>query len=434
MGRGSTFHFTARFALADAESRPRRRRPVALGGTPVLVVDDNATNRRILADMLSNWKMKTKTVAGAHEAIDALRQAHQSGQPYRLILSDVHMPEVNGFTLVEWIRGDQQLAHTTVIMLTSGERPGDSERRQRLDIAGHLMKPAKQSELYDEIVVALGIAPEPPAAQPAPSESGQEFGALRILLAEDNVVNQKLAVGVLEKQGHHVTIANTGKEAVQAQESRDFDLILMDVQMPEMDGFEATKAIRAREGETGGHVPIIAMTAHALKGDRERCLAAGMDDYIAKPIRARELAQRFAAVVGKSPPSDRESQSQRSHEAEPPVIDLTEALESVEGDHDLLSEMVRAFLEDSPRMMSAIREAIRCREPRALQQAAHGLKGSMLAVGARTGSERASELESMGASGQLHRAHEAFARLEQNMALLLPTLNKLARGNGANSS
>ena len=426
IGRGSTFHFTARFGISDTEPRAGRRRSVAMGGVPVLVVDDNSTNRRILSDMLSNWGMAATVVPGAYEAIHALHQAQQCGRPIRLILSDVNMPDVNGFTLIEWIRRDDKLAGVSVIMLTSGERPGDNAERERLGIASHLIKPAKQSELFDEITVVLGIKPEQEASKAVAPQPRPSLGTLRILLAEDNVVNQKLAVGVLKKQGHQVTVANNGKEALQALDAAEFDLVLMDVQMPEMDGFEATQSIRRREMDSGGHIPIIAMTAHAMKGDRERCLAVGMDEYIAKPIRVRELSERFAMVV--DPPSQPEPTIQPPlPQADDDLIRWSDALQSVEGDRELLKELVAAFLEDAPRLMTGVREAIRDRDATALQRAAHALKGSMLAVGAVDPSQRAADLETKGASGHLNQTDMIFAVLEQNMGLLLPALAKFAR-------
>jgi CheY-like chemotaxis protein len=430
VGQGSTFHFTARFGIAGPERQSRRQRSVAIRDIPVLIVDDNSTNRRILSDMLSNWGMRATVVPNAQEAIRALREAHHKGRPIRLILSDVNMPDVDGFTLVEWIRRDEKLADTSVIMLTSGERPGDSSERERLGIASHLIKPAKQSELFDEIVVVLGIKPEEEIAQAAPPRFQHALGSLRILLAEDNLVNQKLAVRVLEKQGHRVTVANNGQQALEALEAGDFDLILMDVQMPTMDGFEATRIIRQREADTGQHIPIIAMTAHALKGDRERCLAAGMDEYIAKPIRARELSERFAKVVApadQAPPPPAPSRSQ----ADDQLIQWSTALQSVEGDQVLLRELVAAFLEESPGRMTDIREAIGQRNATALQRAAHALKGSMQAVGALQPAQLALDLETMGEAGQLIQADAKFIALEQTMGLLLPALNRFVRDNPA---
>jgi CheY-like chemotaxis protein len=262
----------------------------------VLIVDDNATNRLILEEMVRSWGMAPAAVASAREALDWLHRAHERQSPFRIVLADVNMPEVDGFSMVEQIRRDEKLRGTIVIVLTSGTRPGDMARCKELRIDAHLMKPIKQSELFDAIGMALGIStPEDHAA--AVPRGTEPISPLRILLAEDSLVNQKLALGLLGKQGHAVTVATTGKEAVRLWESQDFDVILMDVQMPEMDGMEATAVIRAQEVRTGSHIPIIAMTAHAMKGDRELCLAAGMDDYVSKPIRAEQLLDALRRVL-----------------------------------------------------------------------------------------------------------------------------------------
>jgi len=289
VGRGSRFHFTVRLGRAE----PPAQRPVpatreSLRGVRVLIVDDNATNRRILEESLRGWQMAPTSASGAGEALEALRQAQVDGNPYRLVLTDAHMPEVDGFMLVQRIRQEDGTGSTVVMMLTSGDRADDAGRCQELGIAAFLRKPIKQSELLEAIEVALGIAEPKQAPPPTPVRRGHRTG-LRVLLAEDSLVNQRLAVALLEKEGHMVSVTSNGREALAALQSSPFDLVLMDVQMPEMDGLEATRVIRARERGTGRHLPILAMTAHALKGDRERCLEAGMDGYIAKPIRAEEL-------------------------------------------------------------------------------------------------------------------------------------------------
>lgn len=298
LGRGSTFHFTTGFRLAHGKPLPRPS--AVVHGTPVLIVDDNDTNRRILEEILRSWDMRPLSVGSAREAVQVLREAYRAGASIPLVLTDANMPDVDGFTLAEQVRQDPELGSTLIMMLTSGDRPGEIARCEQLGIATYLLKPVKQSELFDAIVMALGVntveEETPSAAAPPPSRAGRPW---RVLLAEDSLVNQKLAVGLLEKHGHQVTVANHGREAVAALESQDFDLVLMDVQMPEMDGYEATAAIRARERETGRHTPIIAMTAHAMKGDRERCLEAGMDAYVAKPIRAQQVFETIAQVLGR---------------------------------------------------------------------------------------------------------------------------------------
>ena len=309
LGRGSTFHFTARFGLVPTEPLPvRPLRSASMVGMRVLVVDDNATNRRILAEMLRRWEMVPGNAAGALQALQMLREAQQSGQPYALVLTDANMPDMDGFALAQQIKQDQQLGSTVIMMLTSGDRPGDVARCEQLGIASYLTKPVKQSELFDAILIALGVAAAEEESLETPgtlaAAAPRRLPPLRILLAEDSLVGQKLAVGLLERQGHTVVVANHGREALAALESQPFDLVLMDVQMPEMDGLDATVAIRAREKQTGRHVPIIAMTAHAMKGDRQRCLQAGMDEYLAKPIRSKRLFETIGAVLGVSDAPD----------------------------------------------------------------------------------------------------------------------------------
>ena len=300
VGRGSTFHFTAQFTLARgerAEARPAKL--VILRDAPVLVVDDNATNRQILEESLRAWGMKPTVVPSASDALRLLREAHLSGQGYRLVLTDVHMPEMDGFSFAEQIGQDTKLRSTVIMMLTSGDRPEDDDRCEQLGIAAYLTKPIKQSELLDAIMLALGVITTEGEAMGKPiARRPSRLRPLRVLLAEDSLVNQKLAVALLQREGHTVTVAKNGREAIAAFWAQDFDVVLMDVQMPEMDGFEATAVIRAKEKQTGAHVPIIAMTAHALKGDRERCLEAGMDEYVAKPIHAEQLFDAIEKTFG----------------------------------------------------------------------------------------------------------------------------------------
>jgi CheY-like chemotaxis protein len=271
----------------------------------VLVVDDNATNRRILNEMLTHWEMRPSTADGGPAALGCLMHAAAAGTPFPLVLIDAHMPEMDGFELAARIKRTPELAGATIMMLSSADLTGEAARCRELGVAAFLTKPIRQSELLNAILLALGSSAttEPSDAGPeAPAERGCR--GLRVLLAEDNPINKRLALRLLEKRGHSVTIATNGREALAAWAAERFDLILMDVQMPEMDGFEATAAIRARERRNGGHIPIIAMTAHALKGDEERCLAAGMDGYVAKPIQATALFAVIASVAGSAVPVD----------------------------------------------------------------------------------------------------------------------------------
>jgi signal transduction histidine kinase/CheY-like chemotaxis protein len=296
--RGSCFHFAV--PLGITSQRPPRANNVepVLTGRPVLIVDDSVTNRRILTDMLWLWKMRPTSAASAQEALSYMARAAAIGEPFSLVLTDGHMPEMDGFGLAERIKSAPHLADAVILMLTSGDRLGDVRRCRELGISAYLMKPVRRDELRASIVAALTLQPagrhEGKAAlqiEAGPVSSLARKPNLRILLAEDNPVNRQVAVRILEKAGHSVSTADNGRQALNALRKHEFDLILMDVQMPEMDGFEATTAIRLKEQVTGDHLPIIAMTAHAMKGDEARCLAAGMDGYISKPIRGRDLVE-----------------------------------------------------------------------------------------------------------------------------------------------
>ena len=404
--RGSTFHFTVKLGLASEEvgGQPPAR-PVFIQGTRVLVVDDNAENRQILEEILHSWAMEPTSVSGGEEALEALRSARQAGAPYRLVFSDVQMPGMNGFALAERIRNEPDLGNTIIMMLTSGDRPDDVARCEELGITAYLMKPIKQSELLEATMLAMGIA--------TPAEADLDVGRVRgnlpplqILLAEDSLVNQKLAVALLETHGHAVTVASNGWEAISTLESRQFDVVLMDVQMPEMDGLAAVTAIRAREQARGGHVPIVAMTAHALKGDRELCLEAGMDEYVAKPIRAEQLFAAIEAVIPRS--------QAKPVRLSPPAsgVDWSETLRSVQDNPILLASIVDAALEEIPRLMTTIEQAVEERDPTELRLAAHTLKGSLHYFGAAAAVQQASYLEQMGQTGDLHDAAEALQALD----------------------
>ena len=298
-GKGSTFEFTARFVLPS--NPPPRVQPahiLDLQGLPVLIVDDNATNRRILEQTLFAWGLEPTLADSAPQALGLLRSCDPAS-PFSLILLDAHMPEVDGFAFVERLRADPDLSTPPIIMLTSSGLRGDIARCRELGMCACLTKPVRGADLLHTIQTVMGARKHRTSVPMfiAPCPSGQKLSPLKILLAEDNAVNQLLAVRLLEKHGHTVTIVKTGKEAVELFSLQHFDLILMDVQMPEMDGFEATAAIRLHERPTGSHIPIIAMTAHAMVGDRERCLASGMDGYTAKPLKIHQLLHEIDTFV-----------------------------------------------------------------------------------------------------------------------------------------
>ena len=303
VGRGSQFHFTVRLGVAESKEIKvgTMAPPELLRDARTLVVDDNETNRRILKGMLLRWQMHPTCTNGAEAALEALSAAYQSGKPFRLILTDMHMPGMNGFEMIEAIRKRPELSAATIMMLTSAGHRGDAARCKQLGVAAYLLKPIRQSELREAVARVLGAQPADGVIPLVTRFSLQDARApeesLRVLLAEDNLVNQRLAVRLLEKRGHRVAVAANGAEALRALEQESFDLLLMDVQMPEMDGLEATAAIREKERGTGMRQPIVALTAHAMKGDREKCIAGGMDEYLSKPIRPQDLDQLLEKYV-----------------------------------------------------------------------------------------------------------------------------------------
>ncbi len=293
-GKGSTFHFTIRLAVAEGAAAPAPCSDslALLRGTRILVVDDNHTNRRILERVLARWDMRITTSESSERGLAEMSLAQSSGDPYAIVLTDMHMPKMDGFEFIRRIRQTPQLASVSIIMLTSAGHRGDAARCRELNLAAYLMKPVRQSDLREAIARQLGAkdsAATAPNGMTRPLPSGQSPVTLRILLAEDNPVNQRVALRLLEKRGHRVELASNGREAVEALARAYYDIVFMDVQMPEMDGIEATRSIRRRESATTSHQPIVALTAHAMKGDQERCLDAGMDGYLSKPIRPQEL-------------------------------------------------------------------------------------------------------------------------------------------------
>jgi PAS domain S-box-containing protein len=299
VGKGSTFYFTIQVGSAIAEVPPESLEVSQLAGVPILIVDDNATNRRILVDSVTRWKMIPTAVEGAVEALEALRHRQSLDMQMPLILTDAHMPIIDGFGLVERIRQDPLLSALRIVLLTSAGELGDAARCRTLRVAAYLTKPFDSLELRDALLLVLAENPTMPEKRAFVTRSTvlEKVDSLSFLVAEDNEVNQTLIVRLLEKRGHIVLLANNGREALEALKERSFDVVLMDGQMPEMDGFEATRRIRAKEKLTGAHVPIIALTALAMQGDQERCMACGMDGYVSKPIRLEELFTVIEKVV-----------------------------------------------------------------------------------------------------------------------------------------
>jgi PAS domain S-box-containing protein len=441
-GQGSTFHFTAAFKVPQGPvpGLAVPAEPAELCGLRVLVVDDNATNRRILEEMLGNWGARPTVVEGGPAALDALEGAWAAGEPFRLILLDARMPQMDGFELAEQVRarfptGGQGGA--ILMMLSSAGRPGDASRCRDLGITEVLTKPVRQANLARAVLKALGASEEKDEGGRMKDESRQQGSSdssfipppssfpLRILLAEDNPVNQKLAVSLLRQEGHRVVLAGNGHEALAALEQEPFDLVLMDVQMPEMDGLEATAIIRKKERGTSQHIPILAMTAYAMKGDRERCLAAGMDGYLAKPICRTDLLEAIAPVRSRCP----EDGSLETGRLECPAgenWDWSQALAEAGGDRQLLAETAALFLQECPRWLAALRTALDEQDHDQVQLAAHAFKGGLSALALDDAFEAALGLEVMGRQGDLSAAEQAWTALLRAVEQVNPALASLA--------
>ena len=414
-GIGSTFHFTASFGLGVAREHPAELSLEKVKGTQVLVVDDNRTNRQILVEMLNNWKLAPTAAVGGEAALSELDHAAAAKHPYQLVLLDAHMPDMDGFAVAEKIRQSSGITGATIMMLTSDLASGDKERCRRLGIAATLVKPIQQSELLDAILSTLAISASASPAQEMveqPVEAKRAGAPRRFLLAEDNVVNQQLAVRLLERQGDQVIVANNGRKAIVLLTQagfQGFDAVLMDVQMPEMDGLEATAEIRKMELQTHTHIPIIAMTAHAMKGDRERCIAAGMDGYVSKPISLATLMAEIDRLV--LPRAQREISFNRA-----------ELSERLQGNDELMGELLQLFIGDAPLQIKAIADALQEHSAEQLENAAHSLKGSAASLGANALAAIARKLEIRGRDQKLDGAETELTELSREWDLLKPQL------------
>jgi signal transduction histidine kinase/DNA-binding response OmpR family regulator/HPt (histidine-containing phosphotransfer) domain-containing protein len=441
VGRGSVFSFEARFAVSqDRVPKPQSASLEQIAGLSVLVVDDNPTNRRIMEELLRQMGMNPTCASSGDEALDLVEQSWHRGSPYSLMLLDCHMPGMDGFAVAEKLRPRPGRV-ATVMMLTSGGHTRDAARCRELGLAAYLVKPVRQSELRKAILAAMGapgipsITAEKTVAQEAPPHP------LRILLAEDNPVNQKVAVTMLQKDHHTVVVAGTGREAIAAWEREPFDMALFDVQMPDMDGLEATRIIRQREKVRGGHLPIIALTAAAMNRDRDRCLEAGMDGYMSKPFHAAELQKVIATMIPATrsqPPDPRpadpivtanDATTEASKESVPvgtapsessaptngTVINWSAALANVGGDESLLAELVQIYLDESPKWLQAIRESISKEDSSQMYRSAHTLRGALQTLGAESVATAARDLELIGRQGTVANAEPALELLRERM-------------------
>ncbi|MGI9086446.1 MAG: response regulator [Chthoniobacterales bacterium] len=424
-GKGTTFYFTARVPVGlTPVPDVRRADSLGLGGLRVLVADDNAINRRVLQEMLTNWHMRPTVVVSGAAALDEMLRAAKSQMPFALVLLDGMMPGMDGFTVAERIRENPELSGATVLMFSSSMPKGAAARCRELAVASYLTKPVTQSGLLDAILIALGGEGEAiPKSEPeGETQVLDPFqGAPRILLAEDNAINRAVAIGILEKQGHKLTYACNGREAVDACKLGVFDVILMDIQMPEMDGFEATRLIREMQMAHGTHTPIVAMTAHAMAGDRERCLAGGMDGYVSKPLSKAKLLQAVADFGGSVPPQQA-----------PPILPAKKLMHNAEellaelGNNNALAERVIAlFSETIPEVITTLGHALAARDTQTLGRTAHKLVGSFGAIGARGAASLARDLEADAEKGDLASAARVLVTLEDETNTILAGLGSI---------
>ncbi len=421
LGRGSKFHFEIPLAIDHSSpiAKPLKRQ-VDIQGIRVLIVDDNATNRRILKDMLTNWGMNPTTASGGSLALQALADANEENDSFQLVISDVNMPEMDGLMLANAIVEKSLLNPTSVIMLTSGARPNDISDLHSLGVKLHLLKPAKQSEVYDAVVQSLSALGSNMAteviSEPRTHKMAKSSNELRILLAEDNLVNQKLAIGILTKLGHHVTLANNGKEALQQIEKSTFDLVLMDVQMPVIDGLAATRELRRRECSTQTHLPVVALTAHAMRGDRERCFEAGMDNYLTKPIRLQDMADKLAELFTDSTSQAKDNHSNKATPQPNAIIHWPEALANVGNDEELLHDLIELFLSETPGLVKDVVAAASPNGSKSLAAATHSLKGSMAFLNPKSALDCAEKVEQLAASGDMDAATSLLSELQQHVS------------------
>ncbi|TAM80281.1 MAG: response regulator [Acidobacteria bacterium] len=430
-GKGSNFHFTIRCRPATSEAEDAAPTgSVNLRGLPALVVDDNATNRRLLEELLSHWGMKPAVADGGWTGLETMRQAKAAGTPFPLVLIDSSMPVMDGFTLAEQIKEDPTLSAATIMMLTSGGQRGDAARCRKLGIAAYLHKPVKESNLLQAIMLARspGRRHARDAELITRHTLRQEQRKLRILLVEDDMINRRLAERLLKKAGHYVNSVPNGRKAVEALQLSGLDsvdVVLMDVQMPEMDGVEATAAIRELEKGTSHRLPIVAMTAHAMKGDRSRFLKAGMDGYIAKPIQGRELVTVIEQTVL---PPGAVAQERQPKPALQGIIDWHRGLAAADGDSNLLHDLLRMFANEAHTTLDKLRSAVEIRDAQAVERAAHTLKGSVGNFGADAAVQAVLKLEVMGRQGDMEGAAEAFLSVEQEIQRVLAAIETIETG------
>ncbi len=422
-GKGAEFWFTARFARSAESTADAQRRKVTtnLRGIRILVVDDNATNRDVLMPQLRLWEAKPSEAPDGPSALRALYQALEDRSPFQLAILDMQMPVMDGEALGRAIRSDNKLQDTHLIMMSSVARRGDADRMADIGFSAFLAKPVRQSDLYDSLVSALAgqtLAPAKQAPTPAQNSQALKWEGLRILLAEDNITNQQVALGILRKLGMRAEAVADGAEAVKALQSIDYDLVFMDVQMPVMNGYEATRAIRdPLSGVTNQRVPIIAMTAHAMEGDREKCLNAGMNDYIPKPVSAQILADVLAKWLP-ARPNPGESRAEQpdddaSMQKEAVIFDRQAFMERMMGDEELVRAAISVFLEDMPRQIDALEKYLFAGDATGAGRQAHTIKGAAANLGGEALKAVAARIEELTKNREIKTAQQQVNELKE---------------------
>jgi len=429
-GKGSTFWFTAVFEKQPEGKNKRVVVPKDIKEKRILIVDDNANNRYVLREQLRSWGCRYGEVSNGVQALEELRQAVAGKDPYEISILDMQMPEMDGETLGKKIKQDPEMKNTILVMMTSMGQRGDARRFEKIGFAAYLTKPVKKSKLYDCLSSVVGLQEDTGNEQPVAivtrhSLAEDKKRGVRILLAEDNIINQKVLISTLRKLGYHADTVANGKEAVKALEMTPYDIVLMDCQMPEMDGYDATGEIRKPESKVLNHqVPVIAITANAMKGDREKCLKAGMDDYLSKPIYPKELSDMLEKWIGEQNSSQQEEATVRDIEPVQNLFDKAGLLDRLMGDQKLANEILGEFLEDAPRKFTALKEALDNGDAPSVQFQAHTIKGQSANMGGEALSETALKIEKAGRAGDLETVKACMTELEAQFDRLKEAMNR----------
>ncbi len=418
--KGSTFSFTVALELSpNAGPALKPTNPAVVEDLPVLIIDDNKTNRRILTTMLANWHMKPQAFPSGADGLTSLVEATSKEDPFPLLILDCQMPEMDGYTVAKKIKDNPNIRQPKILMLTSLDQKPQEMSLEELGISGYLTKPVRQSDLLDGILNVLEDQPDAHLPQePVNPKRDPELQGLNILVVEDTPINQKLILRLLEKQGHDVTLAGDGQEALDRlseKQQREFDLVLMDVQMPVLDGFGATKLIREGEGQSDSRLPIIGLTAHAMKGDRERCLEAGMDEYVTKPIRSQDLFSAMRQVLKRRSERSVSVKPRLEDPAPPPSpginIDFDAIRRYTEGDENIIREASLVFIEETPRLVEELRDRLARNDTEEVGRVAHSLKGLAASMAAVNTERIAARLEEAARVHPLEQGNELFALL-----------------------